>query len=61
MYYESGHRLQGKVLEICHLLIDVGADINKANNDGNTPLFYARQEDHSEIVKKLKNTKLVEE
>jgi ankyrin repeat protein len=35
--------------------LDTGADINKADNDGWTPLYIAAYNDHIEIVKLLLN------
>ena len=32
------------------MLIEAGADINKANSAGRTPLFWARKEGNTEIV-----------
>lgn len=46
--YNNGH------LKIVKALIKAGADIDRANNSGNTPLKFASLNGHTEIVKLLK-------
>nr|XP_039251264.1 histone-lysine N-methyltransferase EHMT1-like [Styela clava] len=48
-------------LEIVHLLVTAGADVNVHDEDGKTPLFYAEQQNRLDIVKYLItcNTSLV--
>ena len=41
--------------EIAELLIDKGADVNKADKDGRTPLFVAAEAGYAEIVELLAN------
>jgi ankyrin repeat protein len=41
--------LKGHV-DTVRLLLEKGASIDKADNDGATPLMIARMKDHSEIV-----------
>jgi len=40
-------------LNLVKYLVDCGLDINKAKNDGWTPLFYASMNGHENIVKYL--------
>ena len=40
--------------EIVKLLIEKGADVNRAAEDGEAPLFWATKNGHTEIVKLLK-------
>ena len=40
--------------EIVRMLIDAGADVNKANKYGSAPLYWASVKDHKEIVKMLR-------
>ena len=47
MASEGGH------LDVARLLIEAGADIDKAVDGGYTPLYIASQEGHLEVVKTL--------
>jgi ankyrin repeat protein len=38
---------------MARLLVDSGADIDKADKDGDTPLHVASQQGHKEVVKAL--------
>jgi ankyrin repeat protein len=40
---------------VLRVLIEEGADVNKAINDGTTPLYIADREGHETIVQILKN------
>ena len=41
-------------MDVAWLLVEGGADIHKASNDGPTALQIARQKKHKEIVKLLR-------
>ena len=40
-------------LEVVRLLVDAGADKDKADDDGRTPLWMASQNGHLEVVRVL--------
>ena len=40
-------------MEVVSILVERGADINKARNDGATPLYIASYEGHVEVVRVL--------
>ncbi len=40
-------------MEVVRILVDGGADINKAANDGQTPLYAATSNNHAEIIHML--------
>ena len=40
-------------MEVVRVLAERGADINKANNDGATPLFIASEKGRAEVVRVL--------
>jgi ankyrin repeat protein len=41
------------IVEVVQALIAAGADVNKANNDGRTPISVASQKGHLEVVQAL--------
>ena len=41
------------ISDVVRALIEAGADLNKAHNDGRTPLYMAAQEGHEAVVKAL--------
>ncbi|MBR5888302.1 MAG: ankyrin repeat domain-containing protein, partial [Akkermansia sp.] len=41
--------------ECVKLLIDAGADVNRANNEGRTPLSIAEKNGHTECAELLRN------
>ena len=45
--------LQNGHLEVVKALLAAQADVNKASNDGETPLHWASNEGHLEVVKAL--------
>ena len=51
---------RGDVAEVKRLL-DAGADVNAKDNDGRTPLYYARISDYAEVLKLLLAAGAVEE
>ena len=40
-------------MEVVRVLVEKGADINKARNDGATPLHVASQNGHADVVRIL--------
>jgi ankyrin repeat protein len=41
-------------VEVVRALVEGGADINKADNDGDAPLQIASRKEHPEIIRLLK-------